>query len=256
MDDRDAACLVLPDLDYEAQLATIRLVLRRHQEADDQLSREIDELAALADRTAGLRSDYVASQWVDRLHSTIYQDAAHSMAALGMLAPLIESVFHQAFCGIRKQFFASTVSVSAHPRWAQPAEDQWDCHFVWRSGRRRNSLVEGIAQLADAVDLTPHLPRDCGLVLQAMFEYRNKMFHHGFEWPIDERHRFAKRIDESGWPSDWFARATSGDAPWVFYMTAPFIGRCVELVEGVIEGIGAYCNQRSTDGDSVGEVAV
>ncbi len=248
--------MVLPDLDYDAQLVAIQQLIRQHERVNAELAQEIDEIKAFAERSTGLRNEHAVNELIDRFHHSVYQDAAHSMAAVGMLAPLIESVFHQAFCGIRKQFFASTGSVSSHPRWAQPAEDQWDCHFVWKNGRRRKSLVDGIVQLAEAIDLTPHLPRGYGLKLQALFEYRNKMFHHGFEWPLDERKRFAKRIDESGWPADWFARATSGDEPWVFYMTAPFIGRCVELVEGVIEGIGAYCNQRSNMGDSAGEVVV
>lgn len=36
-------------------------------------------------------------QWVSVLHDSVYQRAAHSMAAVGMLAPLVESMFDEAF---------------------------------------------------------------------------------------------------------------------------------------------------------------
>ena len=36
---------------------------------------------------------------VDHLHQSVFQDAAHSMAAVGMLAPFVESLFKQAFPG-------------------------------------------------------------------------------------------------------------------------------------------------------------
>jgi hypothetical protein len=36
MDDRDMACVILPDLDYEAQLVAIADLLRRHKKDDEQ----------------------------------------------------------------------------------------------------------------------------------------------------------------------------------------------------------------------------
>jgi hypothetical protein len=39
--DRDMACMVLPDLDYEAQLAAISDVLRHHGEVDSRMTAQI-----------------------------------------------------------------------------------------------------------------------------------------------------------------------------------------------------------------------
>lgn len=241
LSDRDSACLVLADLDFDAQLAAIRGLLRLHDEADQALRGRITEIEAYAARTSGLRNEAAVAQWTDRLHHSVYQDAAQSMAAAGMLAPLIESIFYQAFQGIRTRLAATSSPPGNHARWQQPAEDQWDCHFVWKSGRRSTNLVDGILQLAEAVSLARHFPEDLRATLDALFAYRNKMFHCGFEWPLPERRAFQKRINDSGWPQTWFALATSGGEPWVFYLTRDFIDYCLEIVGRVIEGIGAFC---------------
>jgi hypothetical protein len=59
-------------------------------------------------------------------------------------------------------------------------------------------------------------------MLEALFEYRNYMFHNGFEWPQARCAQFAARIDKSGW-QDWFSTFTRGGEPWIFYMTEAFI---------------------------------
>ena len=254
LSDRDAACLLLPDLDYDAQLAAIHHILRRHRDADEALRQEIADIEATAQRTSGWRSERVVIEWTDRVHASVYQDAAHSMAAVGMLAPLVESIFNQAFQGIRRQFYSDAEPPTKHVRWQRPAEDRWDCHFVWSNGRRSANLVEGILQLADAVGVMPHLPEELRPTLQALFEYRNKMFHCGFEWPLDDRQRFTKRISDAGWPADWFATATSRGAPWVFYFTDTFIQRCIKTIEDVILAIGAFAKRRLNTNGTTGEV--
>lgn len=61
---------------------------------------KIQALDAFARKSTGLRNDRAVDEWVDLLHASTYQSAANSMAAVGMLAPLIESLFYQAFQGI------------------------------------------------------------------------------------------------------------------------------------------------------------
>lgn len=241
--DREAACLVISDLDYDSQLAAIHYLLRRHREEDERLSEEIKRIDVIARHSSGLRNEYAIDQWTDHVHHSAYQHAAHSMAAVGMLASLVESLFYQTFQGIRQQMYEDP-PLSAHARWCQPAEDQWDCRFVWCNGRRTKSVTEGIVQLAAAVGLDEHMPQDLKPTLEALFEYRNKMFHCGFEWPTDERARFQNRISKSGWPSGWFSTARSGERPWIFYLTDEFVGHCLRTIDRVIVGIGAFCKQR------------
>lgn len=181
------------------------------------------------------------------MHSSVYQDAAHSMAAVGMIAPFVESVFYQAFQNIGRELTKDGSPPSDHARWKQAVEDQWDCHFVWTGGHRRKDLVKGIMQLVDAIDMTEYMPKDLERILSALFAYRHKMFHCGFEWPLEERLRFNKRLNESGWPSDWFSKATSDEEPRVFYMSPVFIEHCLVRAEQIITGIGGFCNHRFLD---------
>lgn len=244
-DNRTAAALVLRDLDYDSQLAAIHSALREHRVADTKLKDELAEIAEQAKRTSGIRNEHAVDAWVERVHSSVYEGAARSMAAVGMLAPLMESVFYQAFQGIRQQTHEDLgLAPGLHARWARPAEDQWDCRFVWTKGRRSGGIVRGILQLADATGLRAHLPADLKPTLEALFEYRNGMFHNGFEWPVDERSRFEKRIKDAQWPVDWFGQATTGGQPWVFYMSDSFIDHVERTIDRVIDGIGAYCKLR------------
>jgi len=242
-DDHGAASLVLLDLDYDSQIAAIHHLLKRNRRADDELLADIKRIEESAQRTRGLRNEQAVDEWTDHLNAAVFQDAAHSMAAVGMLAPLIESIFYQAFQGIRRHYREAGFPSPSHSRWQQPAEDQWDCHFVWNKGRRSKKLVEGIMQLAEATTLSTYLPTGLLAILDALFEYRNKMFHCGFEWPVEERVRFQARIIDAKWPADWFAKATIGEKPWIFYLTDTFINLCLATVDEIIAGIGAFCNK-------------
>lgn len=55
------------------------------------------------------------------------EHAARSMAAVGMLAPFIESLFKQAFPGIRNQLDRNGRAPIAHARWTMPKDKQWGC---------------------------------------------------------------------------------------------------------------------------------
>lgn len=157
-----------------------------------------------------------------------------------MLAPLVESIFHHAFLKTRDYYASQSRHMTSHPRWYEAEKYKWDCHFVYKNGRISTDLIEGIFQLADAVGLTPHLPKDLRPRLTALFRYRNKMFHHGFEWPIDERDKFATLVRDERWPDAWFRAAKSNGHPWIYYMTEMFITAAVLAIEQVIEAIGCF----------------
>lgn len=66
------------------------------------------------------------------------------------------------------------------------------------------------------------------------------MFHHGFEWPLDERQAFGRRMENEGWPSDWFVSATQDGDPWIFYLTKAFIAHTFATIATVLEGFGNF----------------
>lgn len=238
LDDQDYACILLPNFDYDAQLNAIRCLLLRQREDASSQRHLIAEIEAQALQISGPQNERTIDEWLDELHFSTYQNAAHSMAAVGMLAPFIEFIFHQAFLNIPKYCPIASVNLPSHPRWQQANMDKWDCHFVWENSRRRRDLVEGILQLADDVGLQSRLPGDLRQMLKALYGYRNKMFHHGFEWPMDERHNFAKCKED--WPDDWFSVSTSDGKPWIFYMSDTFIDKWILVTQQIIKSIVGY----------------
>ena len=77
-------------------------------------------------------------------------------------------------------------------------------------------------------------------MFSALFTYRNRMFHHGFEWPMNERKKFDEMIREEGWPPEWFRKSESGGEPWIFYMSDQFVQHCLTTIDQVLEGVGRY----------------
>ena len=148
MDDRDMACVILPDLDYEAQLLAIADLLRRHKKDDEHTAAQIKEVEEFARRTTGLRNEHAVDDWIDLLQGSTYQEAAHSMAAIGMIAPLIESLFYQAFQGIRAVYYGVDVVPTGSPRSAIGDADKfWDCHRNLRPKQKKSKKIWSWASL-------------------------------------------------------------------------------------------------------------
>lgn len=246
--DRDMAGFILPDLDYEAQLIAIATLLRLNDEMDARTDAEIKEVEDFARKSTGMRNERAVDEWADLLHGSTYQSATRSMAALGMLAPLIESLFYQAFQGIRARFYGLDVIPVGDARSGMSKPDEfWDCHFFYDAKKKKKNtkdLMQGTMQLAAAVNLTPHLPGDLLATLEPLFRYRNKMFHFGFEWPPKECLKFAKQIADEKWAA-LFSSATQGDVRFIFYMTDELINQSFDLVHQLLNSFGAYCRERS-----------
>lgn len=255
LDPEDFACVVLPDLNYEAQLIAIAHLLSAHQNAYVESEEEIKDIEKFAQNTKGARNEYAVDQWLERLHSSTFQNAAHSMSAVGMLAPLFESIFHQAFYGIKENLFPEKQTLPTHQRWVQTESEKWDCHFYWGKDGRKDHLVLGIMQLSEATGLKHFLHDDLEIVLTVLFSYRNKMFHRGFEWPIEERKRFWNRIKKEKWPESWLEGSTTNNEPWIIYLSNEFIWHCFERIRDTIAAIGKFVydisivNQKSITSD-------
>ena len=219
---RERALFLIHEYDLEAQLLAIKDVVRRNRQSDEVLAAQIKALDAEICKS---RDEYVYQLqdcWIDELHNSVFQDAAHSMSAVGMLAPFVESLFVAVFNGLRKDPDGAPVSLRKGP----------------------GSAVEGIERHSASTGLKPYLPDGHMETLAALFAYRNKMFHNGFEWPMKERHKFSEEIQRRGWPPEWFKKSTSGDQPWIFYMSADFIQHCLDTIDQVLEGVGAYVTQQ------------
>jgi hypothetical protein len=245
LSNRDYAVVLLEDIDLEAQLLAVKSLLRRNARAGQELSREIEELGKRAGEVTGEYGVHLENEWVDHLHDSVFQDAAHSMAALGMLAPLLESFLVATFAGIR-DLAHPAIPVEPTGMRAAHRDDPvfWDPHYVFGLRTKRKDIAEGVLQLADSTGLGPHLPGDFAQVVDALFKYRNKMFHHGLEWPKEERAKFERLIVEKGWPSDWFSRSTTNGEPWIIYMSEVLITHSLKRLDDTLDGIGLFIQSR------------
>ncbi len=197
------------ELNFDAQLFAIRCLLGRQRQADRELVDEIEEVKAAAKRSSGLANERAVDRYVDLAQGSCYQDAAHSMAAVGMIVPFIESEFRQAFSWTGERF----------------PEGHKATQFVGFAKKTR---------------MQEFMPDDLEPTILALYAYRNKMFHHGLEWPSNERRKFAQTIKDSAWPQHWFSTETSGSEPWLFYMAPEFIDHCVNVLEKIVDGVEEF----------------
>ncbi len=171
------------------------------------------------------------------------------MAAVGMLAPFIETVIHQCFLSIGNRIYPLASDKKPHDRWTVAHALEWDCHYFISGGRAQKDLPKGIIQLTDALGFTSSLPADFGQTITALIAYRNGMFHNGLEWPMKEREKFKRRIEEE-WSSDWFIVGTSGEDPWIFYMSETFIQHVLTWIEEVLKVLGQFVADNWPEGQT------
>ncbi|MCW3837262.1 hypothetical protein ACFQ1E_14205 [Sphingomonas canadensis] len=244
--DRDYAVLLLGDADLEAQLRAIRGQLHQHAQADAALQDDIKDLAERASKASGEYGMHLENSWVDEMHGSVFQDAAQSASAIGMLAPLLESLFVGIFGGIRDIEPPVRPVALAGTRATRASDpDFWDPHFVFSAkGKKSKDVLRGIVQLIETTGLAPRMPADYAQMLGAIFGYRNKMLHHGFEWPPAERTKFEATIGRQGWPSNWFDRSQTNGETWIIYMSDVLIRHTLTRIDEMLDGIGAFIQAR------------
>ena len=235
------------DIDLELQLLAIKSILRRNREAEENTTREIECLYERARQAEQAHSPYQDEEWVERTFESFFHNAAHSMAAVGMLAPFVEALFVRIFQYFRNEE-QNTSPVNTENQRRQLAENEyWNPYLVFEKRSRRKDIAEGIIQLADSVGLTRFFPNDYKKILKALYGYRNKMFHNGFLWPEVERENFRKTLQASDWPDDWFHETTQNGNSYIFYMSDKFIDHCLETIDGILNGVGAYYRSLNKD---------
>ena len=105
LSDRDRGLVIMEPADFEAQVIAVEGLLRRNKSADAQLEAEGKEIVNFIKRSVGSAQEHAIDEAGANFSEQVYQSAAHSMAALGMLAPLYESMFYHGFQGIRRDYF-------------------------------------------------------------------------------------------------------------------------------------------------------
>ena len=149
-----------------------------------------------------MANDRAVDRWVELLETSIYQDVAHSMAAVSLAVAFIESMLRRALIGSKCEH----------------------SHLSYIIG----NLDEGLKE---------YLPPDFEPTVSALVAYRNQVLHNGFEWSPEKYLDFEKEWQKHHWPSDWFLKVTVGDDPWMCYMSPAFVKHCIQTMEQTAGGV-------------------
>ena len=224
------------DYDPRSQLNEIKDLLELLKSWEKELCDTIKK--AQSDDT-----DEFGDHHVNLCHQSVYRDAAISMAAVGALAPFIEGLLVHMFRFLRDLQAEQTLP-GDHDRWKAASKIAWDPH-LWlnpKNTRTQTGISTGTIQLLEALQIQDRFPKNLKQVLEALFQYRNKMFHNGTEWPVEVREKFESTIKDNRWDA-WFSAARRGDQPWCFYMTQDLIDVCLETAESLLKGFAQVLDE-------------
>lgn len=230
------ASILLGNLNYSNQLEIIRQLLDRNKRESEELVLEMSSLDAEARRSSSVHADRLIDLYGEAFYRHCFLDPAHSLIATGLFASFTEAVFSQAFRGIETLGGGSYVN-NGNGRWAKISKPErlWDCHYINNSGP---SLILGIQSLAEAVGLDRYLPKEYRISIDFLFRYRNRILHHGMEWPVKERERFIGSLTPN--ESSWIEHSCSDGDVWMVSLTQDFAEHYYGFIQEVLKGIGQF----------------
>lgn len=241
LDDRDYLFRLLDTIDWDAQLDAIRSVLARNRSAAERVATNITELGEQARAYSGPYHHRLVDEHVDAMFSSSYSDAAVSLSAIGMVVPMMESVFAQSFQSLGSMYVAKQIAPPDHKRWRRAGQhhERWNCQWYFDRDEPRNDIISGLPQLSEAVGLSTYLEPDTMDWIAAMLSYRNRMFHGGFEWSLPQRDQFERLIAARNWDK-YFQWALTNDKPWIFYLRDEVIDAMPRRMESILGGFGRF----------------
>lgn len=247
LSDSDFARLALPHIDHTAQFSTIRAILRAQRAIEARQRLHIEALGSELSKARGSIVFQIDGEYLTALQDYSYSSIAHSAVAAVMLAPFVEGVFRTAFSVIGSIVDANPTLRLQNPREGTPELPfvRWDCaYYRTNVGNYRNDVVKGTFELASCIGMDSRWPSASRPRMEALFRYRNKIFHHGLEWPADQCEKFAaeirRRVADGSWREGWFPTSKPGGTPSMFWLTEMFTNECLEMFEYFLSEIGAY----------------
>jgi hypothetical protein len=253
LDDSDYIYSLIDNVEWDSQLRAISLVISRNKKAREDFSAYINQNEEDLKAYNGPYHDHYVDEHIDLLHETVYRDAAESMAAIGMIAPMVESVLCQSLAALGRMYHEKKMSPPAHKRWTRADkanctwEVRWNCQIkITNNYEVRHNIFDGFPQLAEACGLDRYLSADFMAWFKAMFNYRNYMFDGGFEWSVGNRQKFAKMIEREGWQR-FFNCSTSGEMPWIYYLTDETINDMPDRVGKMLDELGQFAKNLPFD---------
>lgn len=157
---------------------------------------------------------------------TCFANVAQSLAFVTTTAAFVESFFKERLPVLGKKFTGRYQHGHARfQRYGQSVASFWDSTKPIRKG---DGAATTICEILEGADLMRFMVPNFTSIIHAIFKYRNQMIHHGFEWGLAERRKFARTIGDESWRHWFFVSETDGE-PWFFTVTPTFRGDCLNL---------------------------
>lgn len=244
---------LFPGYDPNSQLVEIELMLTELFTWRNALHGDISEHEWDLEReTVGTDEHGLAhAKRAESMEHSCYRDTACSHAAVGALAPFIEGLLAHMFQFLRR--IAGKGADSGHERWKLEAEDFWDPHKIIEDGNlgKNHDIVRGTIQLVEALDIGCYFPHPFNKVLAALFTFRNRALHDGYDWPPKKRAEFAKLVEKSDWRS-WFGWPQIGGVPWMISLNDVFVRDCLQMAQDVLCGFERLSREWQSNGTKCG----
>ncbi len=74
---RDHGEFLLEEIDLTAQLAAVRSLIRRQQQADEELQKEVADIREAAMKASGEYAMHLENTWVDNMHAGVFLSSPH-----------------------------------------------------------------------------------------------------------------------------------------------------------------------------------
>lgn len=194
---------LIKDADFRSALVALDALVEGALGIVDRQVQVIKESEDVIERARAHGSeavDHAIGSLEDECQHHAFLDAAVTHACIGGLAPFFEGLFRTLLKGTRDQ-------------------------------RKGEGFIEWVySVLEDAKEAAPFAPHRNAL--DALFCFRNKALHNGYEFPVEDRARFMKAVESKKW-TNWFPCTTSGRPEamevWIIYPSREFLRLCVQI---------------------------
>jgi hypothetical protein len=223
------------EYDFQSQLYEVKLLLDHiftwRNELSGRMSEAWHDFSHAEEGT--LECALANSKWDSLAHGSCYRVAACSQAAVGAVAPLIENLLVVIF---KQRQLRYKGTPGSHHRWKLNLSDFWNPHKVSERGdlKQGDDIVRGTMQLTAALEMKAEFPSEFESVIKALFTYRNRILHYGYEWPAEECSNFMNLAANEKWlPWLDFASYANGQL-WIISIKDEFVRKCLEMVDGLL----------------------
>ena len=94
-----------------------------------------------------------------------------------------------------------------------------------------------------------YMPENFEIAIQALYKYRNNMFHNGLLWPVKERTRFQEATENHNWSKEWFSgvyeRKEGEDIGYLITLSEDFIEYWNRAIKQILTAFDEYVQKQN-----------